>query len=217
MMKQLRMMTACLLAVGLCCTAALCTACANTTDSDSVHSREDRDPDRSIYVPEVPESRVSEDVPGDELTGAIGETVQYQDKLEVTLDRVVELDAIDKSVYRVLLAEMTISNRSSEKIDCSTLTHFSIIIDGEEKTEPLRDVQASVPGRKYYTKINSDLLPFNQEISGGETLKGYVYIYAPTAWTDMQLVYTPYKYYSNDHIILDIDEGQLTHYAEQLG
>lgn len=215
MMKQLRVMTACLLAAALCCAAALCTACGDSSQSSGAENSS-QGSEKSIYVPEVPESRVSEDEPGDELTGIQGETVQYQDKLEVTLDQVVELDDVDKMNYRVLLAEITITNRASEKIDCSTLTHFSIIIDGEEQDEPVRDVQASVPGRKYYTKTGSDLMPFNQEVKGGETVKGYVYIYAPTSWSEMQLVYMPYKYYTNDRILLNIDESTFTHYTESL-
>lgn len=216
MMKQLRMLTASLLAAGLCCSAVLCTACGQNGSQTGDDRKNGDSTGRSLYVPEVPESRVSEDEPGEELTGAIGDTIRLQDKLEVTLNQVVELDDIDKTQYRVLLAEMTITNLSSEKIDCSTLTHFSIIIDGTEQVEPLRDVQASVAGRKYYTKISSDLLAFNQAVQGGETIKGYVSVYAPTAWSDMQLVYTPYMYYTNDRIILDMDEGQFVHYSDSL-
>lgn len=216
MMKQFRMLTAFLLAAGLCCSAALCTACGqnNSQSGDDLHGGENSG--KSLYVPEVPDSRVSEDEPGTDLPGALGETVRHEDKLEVTLDQVIEVDDVNKTQYRVVIAEMTISNLSSEKIDCSSLTHFSIIIDGEEQEEPLRDVQASVVARKYYTQIGSDLLSFNQAIEGGETIKGYICIYAPTAWTDMQLVYKPYKYYTNDRVILTLDEGQFVHYTEDL-
>ena len=75
----------------------------------------------------------------------------------------------------------------------------------------MRDVQAAVSARKYYTSINSPLENFNQAIEGGQTLDGYVYIYAPTAWKEMQLVYTPYKYYNTDQIIFTLAEENFLH------
>lgn len=216
MMKQLRMLTASLLAAGLCCSAVLCTACGQNSSQSGEDSREGDTTRKSIYVPEVPDSRVSEDVPGAELTCSLGETVRHEDKLEVTLDQVIEVDDVIKTQYRVVIAEMTISNLSSEKIDCSSLTHFTCFIDGEEQAEALRDVQGAVVARKYYTQIGSDLQSFNQAIEGGETVKGYICVFAPTAWTDMEIVYTPYKYYTNDHITLTLDEGQFVHYEEDL-
>lgn len=213
MKKQLRVMTASLLAAGLCCASVLCTACAQkpsqSEDSEGGNVQ-------SIYVPEVPENKVSADEPGSDYTAAVGETFLYDGKLEVTVDRVMELDDVDKLQYRALLAEMTITNKSDSKVDCSALTHFSIIIDGTEKTEPLRDVQAAVAGRKYYTKIGSELKSLNQAIESGETITGYVSIFAPSAWSEMTLVYMPYKYYNNDRIEFTIDEGELVHYSESL-
>lgn len=215
MMKQIRKITAFMLAAGLCCTALLCTACGESSGSSKENNGE-ANSGRSIYVPEVPETPVSEDAPGEDFSLAIGETLQYNDKLEITFDRAVELDDVNKMEYRVLLAEITITNKSDVKLDCSTLTHFYLIVDGEEDVEATRDAQASVAARKYYTKTGSSLLSFNQEIAAGESLSGYAYIYAPTAWEEMQLVYMPYRYYNNDRVLFNIDESKLTHYAESL-
>lgn len=210
-MKTPRICSALLLTAALCCSAMLSTGCGEKIPTD-----QGGDDTVSVYAPEVPENRVNEDAPGSTLNGSIGETVNYNDKVSVSLDRVIEVDDVDKTKYRVLLAEMTITNNSAEKIDCSTITHFAMSIDGDEQTAPVRDVQASVAARKYYTAISSELTAFNQEIKAGETVTGYVSIYAPTSWSSMALVYTPYKYYNTDRVIFDIDEGKVTHYSEKL-
>lgn len=214
-MKMLRSCTLLMLAAALCCTAALSTGCGEKIPSDTDYSAADNNV--SVYSPEVPESRIDENVPGSSMNAGIGETVNYNDKISVTLDQVIEVDDVDKIQYRVLLAEMTITNNGTEKIDCSTITHFAMDIDGTESASPVRDVQASVAARKYYTAIGSTLEAFNQEIKPGESVAGYVSIYAPTSWSDMSLIYTPLKYYSNDRVIFSIDESKVTHYSEKLG
>lgn len=214
-MKTLRKCSVLLLAAALCCTAAFSTGCGGSSSSND----DDDYPNGgvSIYSPEVPDSRVDENTPGTDQDAAIGDTVNYNDKVSVALNNLIEVDDVDKTTYRVLLAEMTVTNNSTEKIDCSTLTHFTTVIDGTEDHDPVRDVQASVAARKYYTAINSTLQAFNQEIQPGETVSGYVSIYAPTSWKEMKLVYIPYKYYNNDRILFDLDEGKFTHYSEKLG
>ena len=205
MRNKLRSAAVLLLAAALCGTAALCTGCGNpggAADSDEGYS---------VYSPEVPDSRVDENTPGETYNGAIGETINYNDKLDVTLSDVIEIDNVNKMEYRVLLAEMTISNKTSEKIDCSTLTHFMTVIDGTEDTNSVRDVQAAVSGRKYYASIQSNMESFNQAIAAGETVTGYVYIFAPTSWKEMQLVYMPYKYYNTDRVIFTLAEDQFLH------
>ena len=205
MRNKLRSAAVLLLAAALCGTAALCTGCGNpggAADSDEGYS---------VYSPEVPDSRVDENTPGETYNGAIGETIHYNDKLDVTLSDVIEIDNVNKMEYRVLLAEMTISNKTSEKIDCSTLTHFMTVIDGTEDTNSVRDVQAAVSGRKYYASIQSNMESFNQAIVAGETVTGYVYIFAPTSWKEMQLVYMPYKYYNTDRVIFTLAEEQFLH------
>ncbi len=205
MTKKLRSAAVLLLAAALCTSSMLCTGCG-------AKSKPDESSARIVYTPEVPESRVDEDAPGEEFNAGIGETVNYADKVDVTLNKVIELDDVNKMKYRVLLAEITINNKSDKKIDCSTLTHFYTVIDGEKSVEPVRDVQAAVAGRKYYTAIKSPLENFNQAIEAGTTLNGYVYIYAPTSWKEMQLVYTPYKYYNTDKVIFTLDETKCEHH-----
>lgn len=207
MMRKLRSAAVLVLAAALCSASALCTGCAGKNSSS------DNIPDigGSVYIPEVPESRVDENTPGNDFAGAIGETINYADKLDITLNDVIEIDNVNKQEYRVLLAEMTISNKTAEKIDCSTLTHFSVIIDGTEDVNAARDIQAAVPARKYYTSINSPMESFNQAIEGGQTITGYAYIFAPSAWKEMQLVYVPYMYFNTDRVLFTLDEAQFVH------
>ena len=212
-MKQIRQYAAMVLAASLTCTAAFAvTGCGkNAAKPDDDASYE------SVYTPEVPENPLADDVPGNEQSAKIGEVVNFDNKLTVTLDRAVEIDDVNKAEYRVILCEMTVVNNTDKKIDCQTLTHFKMSIDGEIVVNAVRDVSAAVVARKYYSKIGSDLKSFNQEVKPGETVKGYVYVYAPPKWDEMLLIYTPYRYYSNDRIEFDLDEEQLTHYSEPIG
>ncbi|MBQ6040787.1 MAG: DUF5067 domain-containing protein [Oscillospiraceae bacterium] len=216
-MKKMRQSTSLLLAAALCCSAALSlTGCANNKNTSTPQNDGETVSYESAYTPEVPENPVAENVPGKEIKAEIGEELTYDNKLSIRLNQVIELDAVDKSQFRVLLAEMTIVNNSDKKIDCQTLTHFAATIDDKSDDNIVRDVTAGVLARKYYTKINSSLQSFNQEIAPGETANGYVHIYAPSTWNDMKLIYKPYKYYNNDQIVFNIDETKLTHYAEAL-
>ena len=207
-------------AVLVCAAALACSACAGLTgcasNNKSGGSSEEEFID-SVYTPEVPENPLPDSAPGEETAAAIGETVNFEDKLTVKLDQAIELDDVNKTSYRVLICEMTVTNNTDKKIDCQTLTHFKMRIDGEDSVNAVRDVSAAVLARKYYSKTGGDLLSFNQEIAPGETARGYVYVYAPTSWKTMQLVYTPYRYYSNDRILFDLPEENLTHYSEALG
>ncbi len=212
----LRRSAACLLSAALLCSAGMLTGCGDKSSGNARYISDDGG-ERSVYSPEVPQNPIDESIPGKDFSGGIGSTVEYEDKLSVTLERVIELDDTIKTEYRVLVAEMTIVNRSDKKIDCSLLTHFSANIDGQNNEEPTRDVRAKLTAIKYYTKIKSDLKNFNQEIAPGETVKGYVYLGMPSAWKSLQLVYTPYKYYSNDQILFDIPEKDMEHYDAPLG
>jgi hypothetical protein len=212
-MKQFRQYAALVLAAALTCAAgAGLTGCGTQSKVSSEEEFID-----SVYTPEVPENPVPDDVPGKDVEAKIGETLNFEDKLTVTLDQAIELDDVNKASYRVLVCEMTVVNNTDKKIDCQTLTHFKMLIDGEESYNAVRDVSAAVLARKYYSKIGSNLTSFNQEVAPGETIKGYVYVYAPTSWQEMKLVYTPYRYYSNDRILFDLPEESLTHYSEKLG
>ena len=212
-MKNYRQYAAVVLAAALTCT--VCAGLAGCGSKNGGSSEEEFID--SVYTPEVPENPVPDSVPGETIEAAVGEQVNFENKLTVTLDQAIELDDVNKASYRVLVLEMTVSNNTDKKIDCQTLTHFKMLIDGEESLNAVRDVSAAVLARKYYAKTGGDLQSFNQEIAPGETAKGYVYVYAPTAWKEMKLIYTPYRYYSNDRILFDLPEENLTHYSEALG
>lgn len=203
--RMIRRASALLLAAALCCSAFSLTGCAGSSSEET----------SIAYAPKVPDSKVDASVPGDDLKSGIGETVSYQSKLTVTLDRVVELDSAATTENRMLCAELTVANNSGAAIDCSTLTHFTGRIDGEDAPD-IQNISAGIFARKYYTATQSTLQSFNQEIAAGATLQGYVYLYVPSAWKELELIYTPYKYYSNDTITFTIDESKLTHYTAAL-
>ncbi|MBQ8922276.1 MAG: DUF4352 domain-containing protein [Oscillospiraceae bacterium] len=204
-----------LLTAALFCSAGILTGCGDkSSKDDDVKFVSENDPsdERSVYIPEVPDSKIDESVPGKETSAGIGSTVDYEGKVTVTLNRVVEIDDVIKTEYRVLIAELTVENKSDKKLDCQTLTHFAASIDGQIDPEAVQDVRAAIAARKYCTKTNNGLKTLNQAIEPGEKLTGYVYLGMPTAWQSLQLVYTPYKYYSNDRIIFDIPESEEEHY-----
>ncbi len=205
-----------LLALTLTCSAAMLAGCANNTDRNTSSINDADRPHHTVYSPTVPENRVDDDAPGQNIDAVIGEEVNYDNKITAKVNQVVEIDDVNKANGRTLLAEMTITNNSDAAIDCSTLTHFSLIIDDQEDIEPLRNVVSAIIGRKYYTQIKSDLQNFNSKIEAGQTLTGYVYIGAPTSWKSLKLVYIPYRYYNTDRITYDIKEDELVHYTEDL-
>lgn len=216
-LKPFRKAAALLMSAALCCsTAALLTGCSDDGDvrHGASHSPEEFE---SVYMPEVPDSRVDDNAPGNDTNGKIGEATDYDGKLSVTVQKVIELDDVDKTQFRTLLVEMTIVNNSDSKIDCQSMTHFRAVIDGTEEYEPVKDVRAQIAARKYYSKIGSDLQIFNQEVAAGETVKGYVCLGMPTSWKTLDLVYTPYKYFNNDHIIYTIQDSDIEHYDALLG
>lgn len=190
-----------------CCAAAI-TACGG----DSAQSGSEV----SVYMPSVPDSKVDENTPGEEIGVSIGKTVSYQDKVTVTLNKIVEFDGMGSTASRYFVAELTIENKTDTALDCSTLTHFTARLNGTEDSALVRDVTASVYARKYYTKTGSKLTVFNQAIAAGTSVEGYIYFSTPFAWDEMQLVYTPYKYYNTDKLLIDIKGGDITHFAEKL-
>lgn len=170
----------------------------------------------TAYSPTVPENPIASDAPGESVGAKVGETVNYQDKVSVTLNKVVELDHAATTVGRVFCAELTIINNSDSTIDCTTLTHFTCTRNGETDASIVRDISASVAARKYYTAIGSNLLNFNTPIAPGETAEGYVYMRVASPFEELTLTYIPYKYYSNDTVDFSITEADLEHYTALL-
>ena len=169
-----------------------------------------------VYTPYVPENKIDENAPGEELDTRIGETINYQDKVSVTLNQVIEFDSGNNGSNRFFVAELSITNNSSGSIDCSSLTHFSSRINDDDDTSPVRNVNAAIFARKYYTKIGSDMMLLNQAIDPGQTVDGYIYFASPEEWEKLQIIYIPYKYYSNDKVLFEITEEKITHYTEEL-
>jgi len=212
--------TACLLAALCCCTAFTATGCSGSEQDPDNKTRAvttaKEIPGVEVYAPEVPKDKIDENVPGKNLDAVLNTEAVYDNKISTKLTKVIELDFAKKDDRRVLIAEMSITNKSNESIDCSELTHFSAKVDGTEQIELVRDVKAAINARKYYSRTGGKLQPFNQKIAAGETVEGYVYMAAPGTWKDLELVYIPYKYFSNDTITFKIKDSDITHYDVNL-
>lgn len=216
MLKHLHRSAAVLLSAALLlgCTA-LCgcnrSSVPNGSDSNS-HAG------KPVYSPTVPADPIDESVPGKDTAGTIGTAVDYEGKVSVTLNNFTELDTKSGTGGRVFVAEMTITNNSDKAIDCSTGTHFTTDIDGEVSYMTVIDVSAAIYSRQYYTAVNREsFMNFNQAIEPGETVEGYVALKSPATFKDMTLIYTPYKYYSNDTVSFKITEDDITHYMQPFG
>lgn len=195
----------------LAATSALFCGCNNQPD----HSSSSDFSGASIYAPTIPENPISKDEPGTVQEAAIGDSVNYNEKLTAKLEKVIELDTKSGTGGRVFLAEMTITNNSQAAIDCSTGTHFTTEIAGEADLDPIIDVSAAIFARQYYVAMNrSEFNNFNQEIAPGESISGYVSMKIPANVSEWKLIYTPYKYYSNDTIAFTITDDTITHYTQ---
>ena len=194
-----------LLAAALCFPVTVLSGCGESSDDEI----------SIAYAPVIPESRVDENAPGEVQKGGIGDSLTCQNKVTAKLLRVVELDDAATTAERTLCAELTITNSSDKDIDCTTLSHFTVSVNGEVDKQT-QDITAAISARKYYTATQSSLVAFNQAIKPGETVTGYVYLNPPTAWKTLELNYKPFRYYSNDTLCFTIDESKLTHYTEKL-
>lgn len=201
-----RKTAAVLLCAAMLCSGACLTGCSNGPDGASSAVE-------TAYSPTMPENPISPDAEGAVINAKVGETVNYQDKVSVTLDKVVELDNAETTVGKVFVAEFTITNNSDATIDCTILTHFTATRNGVTNAGILRNTASAIFARKYYTAIGSDLMSFNNPIAAGETLTGYVYMRVEAPYEDLSISYIPYKYYSNDAIVYEITEEDLEHYT----
>lgn len=181
------------------------TGCANNSGESSQNL---------VYSPYVPENKVDENQPGEEKKSSVGKSLQYQSKVTASLDKIVEFDKCATQMLRFYVAQFTITNTSSDPLDCSALTHFNVRVGGEDDPELSSNVSALVYSRKYYTKTGSDLKILNQAIESGQTVTGYIYFAAPAKTDSLQVVYTPYKYFNTDKLIFDVADADVTHYTE---
>lgn len=207
--RMLRTGAALMLSAVLCGSALMFSGCGNKKISHNPNTSE-------AYAPVVPDSKIDEDAPGKQYDADMGATVDYEGKVSASLDRIIELDDAASTENRVVLAEMTITNKSDKDIDCSTLTHFAVYIDDKQSSSACAGLQAKIAARKYYTQIQSTMEEFNQAVKPNETVTGYVPLYMPTAWKNASLSYIPYKYYSNDNINFLIDESKFVHFSDTL-
>ncbi len=182
---------------------------------ESGNAQNPDEPISTAYAPSVPENPVADDAAGQVTSGKKGDTINYSDKVSVVINDIVELDTKSGTGGRILLAEMTITNTGTEKIDCSIGTHFGLVADGgEESLADVIDVGAQIFARQYYTHISSTLQPFNQAIEPGQSVQGYISFKAPATFSELKLMYTPFKYYNNDKVEIVIAEGDIRHYVE---
>lgn len=207
-MHRFKRSTAVLMAAACLFSAASAVGCSEKDESS--------DDTTSEYVVPVPakEDRVPEDSAGEQIDATVAETVNYKDKVTVSLNAVRELDAFSGSSGRILFCEVTITNNTDQVLDLSYLTHFSLAADGSA-SEVGRSALANSQATKYYHESNLKLLHTPVPAKGTEgaenSVTGVVAVLAPSKWESLQLVYMPYKYYSNDTVDFEIKEDKIFH------
>lgn len=192
--------TAILSLAALCMLSSLATAC-NGKDSSK-----ETIPPSSEYVVPVPDSRVDSSVPGKISESEIGKKITFE-KIDVTLEKVNELDKFANTGNRIFCCEMTITNNTDKGLPLSYLTHFSLDADGKI-TEIGRSAVANSQTVKQY---NGQRDMVHKELAPGATEKFVLGVQAPAKWKSLELVYMPYKFYTNDEIKIKINESDISH------
>lgn len=197
----------------LCMLSPLAAGCNNEESSNTV-------PQGTEYVVPVPEvkDRISESVKGEVVDAQVGKPAEYnntekQEKLQVEVEAVKAMDKFtnrDDSKTEILFVEMNLTNNSGKALDLSYLTHFSTDVDGTV-TDVGHSALANSQATKYYANTGRKLV--HQQVAAGEKLSFIVALEVPSERSSLKLIYTPYKYYSNDTIDFQIKPEDIQHIA----
>ena len=197
----------------LCMLSPLAAGCNNDSSSNTV-------PEGTEYVVPVPdpEDRISESVKGAVVDAQVGKPAEYnntekQEKLQVEVEAVKALDKFtnrDDNKTEILFVEMNLTNNSGKILDLSYLTHFSTDVDGTV-TDVGHSALANSQATKYYANTGRKLV--HQQVAAGEKVSFVVALEVPSERKDLKLIYTPYKYYSNDTIDFEIKPEDIQHIA----
>lgn len=198
----------------LCMLSPLAAAgCNNDSSSNTV-------PESTEYVVPVPapEDRISESVKGAVVDAQVGKPAEYnntekQEKLQVEVEAVKALDKFtnkNENKTEILFVEMNLTNNSGKVLDLSYLTHFSTDVDGTV-TDVGHSALANSQATKYYANTGRKLV--HQQVAAGEKISFVVALEVPSERKDLKLIYTPYKYYSNDTIDFEIKPEDIQHIA----
>ncbi|WP_281527646.1 DUF4352 domain-containing protein [Ruminococcus champanellensis] len=197
----------------LCMLSPLAAGCNNDSSSNTV-------PESTEYVVPVPapEDRISESVKGAVVDAQVGKPAEYnntekQEKLQVEVEAVKVLDKFtnkNENKTEILFVEMNLTNNSGKALDLSYLTHFSTDVDGTV-TDVGHSALANSQATKYYANTGRKLV--HQQVAAGEKISFVVALEVPSERKDLKLIYTPYKYYSNDTIDFEIKPEDIQHIA----
>ena len=116
----------------------------------------------------------------------------------------------DDNKTEILFVEMNLTNNSGKVLDLSYLTHFSTDVDGTV-TDVGHSALANSQAAKYYANTGRKLV--HQQVAAGEKISFVVALEIPSERKDLKLIYTPYKYYSNDTIDFEIKPEDIQHIA----
>lgn len=198
----------------LCMLSPLAAGCNNDSSSSNTV------PESTEYVVPVPapEDRISESVKGAVVDAQVGKPAEYnntekQEKLQVEVEAVKALDKFtnkDDNKTEILFVEMNLTNNSGKVLDLSYLTHFSTDVDGTV-TDVGHSALANSQATKYYANTGRKLV--HQQVAAGEKISFVVALEIPSERKGLKLIYTPYKYYSNDTIDFEIKPEDIQHIA----
>lgn len=176
-------------------------------------------PVESEYVVPVPDEKVDETAKGAELSGKVGEEIVYQENIIFKVDAVRELDKMRSASTRILFFEVSVTNNSDKELDLSFLTHFSAEV-GDKTYEAGHSAVANQQATRYYYEKGLSLLhapvPAKADATDANpnTVKGIVPVMVSADWKEVNLVYMPQKYTTNDRVVVTADEASIQHITE---
>lgn len=142
---------------------------------------------------------------GNDIEGAIGEKVNYDNKLNITLDRVynVSNDADQNSSFGFVF---TIENLSSDALTVSAVGNFDYYVDGTlinrayaNTTSAMRAIRALNP-----------LTPFTDPIQAGASAQGIAFASLSPSASEYKVQYKPYPSVSNDTVTITFKPSDIS-------
>ena len=144
----------------------------------------------------------------DSSSNTVPESTEYVVPVPAPEDRISE--SVKGAVVDAQVGKPAEYNNSGKVLDLSYLTHFSTDVDGTV-TDVGHSALANSQAAKYYANTGRKLV--HQQVAAGEKISFVVALEIPSERKDLKLIYTPYKYYSNDTIDFEIKPEDIQHIA----
>lgn len=95
-------------------------------------------------------------------------------------------DSMHPEKAEIIVADVEITNTTSENVEVSSMSNFEIIIDGD-KPMPGMDLNTTLNARQ----VISDYVDLNAEAEPNQTVNGYISFEVPEGWESVVLKYYP--------------------------